>query len=207
MKYLNIQSICSGMKKFGLIFLIWGFNFAVNSQTIEKLKDPRDGKVYSTVKIGSQVWMAQNLAFEPKDSKFWTFDVENNQNIGGCGYYYTWETARNVCPPGWKLPSRSDWEVLKSFLGNNTGEALKSISEWSSNSSGNDNYGFNGLPCGCRYTSGKQGHVGKYAYWWADQENGNNYAWYFYLQHDYNNLLGDNFGGKTEGFSVRCIKR
>lgn len=34
------------------------------------------------------------------------------ENIGGDNAFYTGEQAQNACPPGWRLPTRKEWEGL-----------------------------------------------------------------------------------------------
>lgn len=138
------------------------------------LTDARDRKKYKVVKIGSQVWMAENLNYEYNgNEESWC----PNHSLSGCntyGHLYTWEAANKVCPEGWHLPSQEEFEVLlklassdvetdeddvKTWLG--AGLALKSTEGWytaagSSNrdpdvgtdGNGLDTYGFAIVPAG-----------------------------------------------------------
>jgi len=78
--------------------------------------DPRDGKTYKTVKIGDQWIMAENLAYKPDNGKFWAYENDES-NIAIYGYLYDWETAMNIAPEGWHMPSRKEWKAIRKILG------------------------------------------------------------------------------------------
>ena len=176
-----------------------------------KFTDPRDGKVYKTVKIGKQVWFAENLNFDCKGSKCYNDDPKNAEKYGRL---YDWETAKKACPRGWHLPSNEEWNELVDFaggLGENelakaAGKKLKAKSGWEDDEgkSGNgiDKYGFSALPGGGFIHSFD--NVGLQGYWWSAFEyytksaylrimfQSNIFTWYV---HDRSCL-----------FSVRCIR-
>jgi uncharacterized protein (TIGR02145 family) len=106
---MKILSICIGLCS---LFI------ASNSFTQEqgRFTDARDGKTYKTIKIGSQVWMAENLAFKA-DNGIWSYE---NPSGSIFGYLYTWDAAIHSCPVGWHLPADADWTCLVKFLGTNT---------------------------------------------------------------------------------------
>ena len=118
------------------------------------LKDLRDGQVYRTTVIApegtdySEVWMAQNLNYKTNDSRCYGNEAANCETYGSL---YFWEEAVSVCPKGWHLPSKSEWEALVVAVDgsitqytspNTAGTKLKSTSGWNNDGNGTDDYGF-----------------------------------------------------------------
>jgi len=113
-----------------------------------------DGNVYKTIKIGTQVWMAENLKtshfrngdpiLKEENSTKWANLItgaycENPNSVFlTTGYFYNFyaiEDIRNIAPAGWHVPSDSEWTTLLDFLGGPNGstfpsEVMKSKTGW-----------------------------------------------------------------------------
>jgi uncharacterized protein (TIGR02145 family) len=166
--------------------------------------DTRDGKVYKTVKIGTQIWMAENLNYEAEGSKCYDNNPANGQKYGRL---YNWETAKKACPPGWHLPSDAEWQELVNSAGGDkiAGEELKAKSGWNSNGNGTDEYGFSALPGGRGYSDGVFDFAGSNGYWWSATEYSASSAWYRYMLYGRADVLRDS-NDKTYLRSVRCVQ-
>jgi uncharacterized protein (TIGR02145 family) len=185
------------------------------SQEKGTFKDTRDGKVYKTVKIGTQTWFAENLAYKSSNG-CWTYK-NNESNVSKYGYLYDWETSKAVCPADWHLPSDSEWIQLRDYLGgeniadgeNVAGGKLKAKTDWRFDANGNstNESGFNALPAGYRdgYRNNSCFGLGKSAYFWSSSPAGTEYAWHIYLLYD-NGEVRRSDDSPSYGYSVRCLK-
>ena len=156
-----------------------------NFQCGDEFTDLRDRQIYSTILIGDQCWMAENLniGIMIQDFKQTSNGViektcydNNSQNCNTYGGLYTWYEAMNwtaednsqgICPVGWHLPSRSEWEELVGFLGpKDAGQQMKATREHSPAWDGTNSSGFNALPAGVGYKS-SFGRIDKWAIFWS----------------------------------------
>ncbi len=80
--------------------------------------DTRDGKSYRTITISGITIMAENFAFYTSKGLSWAYDNDQD-NIPAFGYLYDWETAKYVCPTGWHLPTKEEFEFLMMHIGTN----------------------------------------------------------------------------------------
>ena len=106
-----------------------------------------DGNVYSTIKIGNQTWMAENLRTtkyrnaelipEVTDNAKWMnlstgaqcvynnlAEANNTKKFGRFYNYYAVSDVRNIAPQGWHVPTTNDWNVLINYLNSNLGVSL-----------------------------------------------------------------------------------
>lgn len=174
--------------------------------------DPRDGITYKTVKIGTQTWMAENLAYKAI-SWYWAAD-DDVSYVAKYGYLYNWEIAKTISPPGWHLPSDSEWTILINYIGgeDNAGKKLKATSGWKdyyNNVSGNgtNESGFTALPGGDHDPDGWMSFIGYDSYWWSSTKDGEDRVWHLNLNNKSPGANKDSYKyNKSRGFSVRCVR-
>jgi uncharacterized protein (TIGR02145 family) len=185
------------------------------------LVDSIDGLTYKTVKIGNQVWMAENFGSKTGD---FCYD-DDAENCTKYGRLYTWFIARSVCPNGWHLPSKKEFETLLGAVGGteNSAKKLKSSSGWDENGNGQDAFCFSALPAGKVYLNETYGGVvdpdkrflgiRTSATFWSSTEDGPHDYVFDRLSNAmsfdlYSGLDFASFGSnsKLHGRSVRCVK-
>ena len=186
----------------------------------ESFTDPRDGRSYDVVKIGSLTWMAENLNYETETSACPDGDSRNCKRLGRL---YSWVEAKSVCPEGWRLPTSADFaELISAASGDDArplaGAALKAKDGWFKKGNGTDDFGFNALPAGYRgaiskaddgtISGGKFDGIGGYAYFWSateDSENPESNAYYMFLAFNSKSASVNSFS-KNDYRSVRCVQ-
>ena len=189
------------------------------------LTDPRDGQIYKTVTIGSQVWMAENLNYLPEDTVGtiwagksvcgggnWKSLEEGDCSI--CGRLYEEDFTKmeeyidSICPNGWSLPSKKQYENLISFLGEDANNKMKIANSiyWNINDSTNQS-GFSAIPAGYYSSKGfnylnKEGvSVASFAF----VSIGSNARNVISIQDDESDFWWSSFNN-YHYMSVRCIK-
>ncbi|MCQ2360341.1 MAG: starch-binding protein [Paludibacteraceae bacterium] len=148
------------------------------------------------------------------------------------GYLYNWAAAvgvadgqeqttafsgtrQGICPNGWHVPSRAEWQTLYDYIysvqklsSNEVGKYLKTISGWYNGGNGTDTYGFVALPAGYAYGSSVFYVGNDTSFWTATPFEGYGYAAYGRsLDYSGDALSGhDSDHAKTYGRSVRCLR-
>lgn len=190
--------------------------------------DSRDQHEYEWVKIGEQVWMAENLAYLPEvcpsskisyAEKYYyvygyegtsTLQAKSTENYNNFGALYNLEAAKTDCPDGWHLPSDDEWTVLTNFLGNNAGYKMKSTSGWKSGGDGDNSSRLNVLPSGYLSHQGMYGYfnyLGSGTYFWSSTANWSAYyVWDRSLSYNSDLVTRGSYQFSSSGLSVRCIK-
>lgn len=187
-----------------------------------------DGNTYKTVKIGSYVWMTENLKVsryqngdsipQIMDDKSWKdagrgawcyYENEPaNGNIYGKLYnWYAVDDPRGLCPRGWRIPSNKEWQWLVNHAGGHltAGRHLRDERLWyKPNDAATNSTGFSALPSGIRYFTGKFVFQGKFSGLWAADEVNNDFGGALFI--DCSSKVKLLYYGKKNGFSCRCIK-
>ena len=145
-----------------------------------------DIKLYSTVQIGSGLWMAENLNYKIGNS--WCYE-NDDYNCNTYGRLYDWNTAVNACPAGWRLPTRREWnEAATDEFATKLGGSLSG-------------------------EYGRAAPVSEYKFmdkeysgsWWGTTEYGNKDAYSWHIKAGENKFF-EKITDKSIGYSVRCIK-
>ena len=188
-----------------------------------------DGNSYGVIRIGTQLWMQENLKTTKLNdgtaipltegtsewsslttsSYCWYGNNATYKNTYGALYNWFAVNTGKLCPSGWHVASDNDWLTLKDFLNGElvAGGKLKETgtSHWlSPNTGATDEFEFTALPGGWRTDAGSFQNIRNYGYWWTSTLITPN-AWYRHIQNDSEKLFRATNGQKF-GMSVRCMK-
>lgn len=159
--------------------------------------DPRDGQTYRIMDFNGQRWMAQDLNYDVGEGCwFYGDDPRNSEKYGRL---YTWEAAKNACPPGWRLPTDEEWGRVKDKFGGDE-EAFGALIKGGSTI-------FSASLGGYRNIDGKFRRLGYHGYYWSATENGTNYVWCssFVFYSNYGKFRRS-IASKSFGYSCRCVQ-
>ena len=175
------------------------------------LTDDRDGKKYKTVKIGDQVWMAENLNYAGPNDDISRCYEDMPVTCEAGGRLYSLSVADTVCPSGWHLPKKEEFEILLTTVGgiDKASNELRSISGWTNDYSGSDAYGFSAVPTGGALIESYHGDFFSYSGYNAYFFSSDGYVFSINL---WNGILLDNRRGwpvydpNEALLPVRCLK-
>lgn len=197
--------------------------------------DARDSQMYGYVKVGNLYWMDRNLNWKGAGQGYGRSDAAAYV----FGRLYTWNDAtggesasglgngvQGVCPEGWSIPTKEDWEDLGTAL--NNGEAVNFAADWkgiagklmapayfngdkvwpySPEVDPTNDYGWNALSAGTgvlNYTVFS--NICKYGFWWVGTERDSNNAYFRYIFCEYPNVSVNYSSKDGMAASVRCVK-
>lgn len=199
-----------------------------DNNTSETILDV-DGNIYHAIKIGNQTWLKENLKvskFCNGDSiplithdstwmqltegaySYYENDSAHQDTYGNLYNWYVMNDSCGICPTGWHVPSKTEWETLINYLGGDwvAGGPMKETgtNNWlAPNTDATNQSGFSGLPGGS--WSNAYGDIGKRAYWWTETGFSPTGAYYWSVNHN-STISSWNSTPKAYGLSIRCVK-
>ncbi|HRI47051.1 MAG TPA: FISUMP domain-containing protein [Ignavibacteriaceae bacterium] len=181
------------------------------------------GKTYTTVKIGNQCWLRENLDVgtmiqgiqqQTNNNVIEKYCYQNDPN--NCDLYgglYDWKEAmqytttaiaQGICPPNWRIPTREDLHRLVSSVGND-GNSLKEVGQGIGGGTGTNTSGFSALMSGYRGQFGGFSEVGSSFHFWSTTPSPFGDAYKMNLSYNTSSIYIDYNYGENYGMSVRCI--
>jgi len=173
-----------------------------------------DGNIYKTVFFGTQEWMVENLKTSiyndgsliplVVDKTEWSntnspaycwFSNNLETYSDSFGALYNWfiVDSKKICPSGWHVPTKSEWEILITYFGGHK-NAIDSIQMSD----------FKGLNSGSRGCNGNFG-IFNAGFWWTSDDYSDDAAYGIYTGDIEKNSMFTS-GCKNAGFSIRCVK-
>jgi uncharacterized protein (TIGR02145 family) len=231
-------------RKYGLWIFIFICFIVLQAFSSVMMKNPplpnkkfseTDEVLFSSVKIGKQEWMVQNLNIsffnngdeipQAKTTEEWVlagatgqpawcyynFDEKNGERYGKLYNWYALKDPRGLAPEGWHIPSDEEWSVLTDFVRGEDegGSKLKHTDFWAdfygNSGNGTNESGFSALPGGIMNYDGIFFTIEKLGYWWSSTEINSDYVWSRVLNFYGNHIYRYDYH-KSSGLSVRCVK-
>jgi uncharacterized protein (TIGR02145 family) len=197
----------------------YAFNACAGTQTVTYA-----GKTYNTIGIGFQCWLRENLnvgsmiqGYQNPSNNGYIEKYCYNNNGYNCDIYgglYNWNEAmqyvttpgtKGICPPGWHIPTVSEFQTLASAVGGD-GNALKAVGQGSGSGVGTNMSGFGALLGGFYIkSSGSFNSLGNNANFISSIENSQEIFSFMRLP-EHNNSIVFDVTYKSNGHSVRCLK-
>lgn len=228
-----------------VLLLLISFLIVLSSCKKEKETQPKspdgvvtdiDGNKYTTVKIGAQTWLVENLrttryndgtpipyikndGFVFMDGEAYSFISDEEEKIYGKIYSWYAVNTGKLCPKGWHIPSEAEWTQLKNYLGaEKAGQKMKAIGNrtdgtglWMKNingkTEGTNESGFTALPGGYLFSNGGIIGYGSTGVWWSATEIDAHGAATRLLESSSNEMLGGGLPhNKNLAVSCRCLQ-
>jgi len=186
------------------------------------LTDIRDHTIYPTVQIGTQCWFSANLNYgneilltqhqvdncipEKYRNPASSFVIASEAKQQYPASVYQWDelmqyintpATQGLCPPGWHVPTESDWTILFNSYTSNAFAGYPLFNPLFS--------GFNGLFSGVQHMNLSWDYHGFATFFWSSDKDGSSRAW----SHGMNSedpSVSSYSASRANGFSVRCIK-
>lgn len=195
-----------------------------DSESKEGTAQDQDGNTFKTIRIGSQIWSAENLnvstflnggePFEVNSEDEWELAIEhqfpaycyydfNPANGPKYGKLYNWfavNHASGLAPEGWHIATDAEWTTLANTLGGVEMAGFKIKAEdWN----GDNSSGFNAQPAGMY--NGLFSGLGTYTGWWTSTSQVSTNPWQRYANGD-NELIRGYYNDESVFQSIRLVK-